>query len=393
MTDTEAASANQVVENGEEQENEEDSDPFLTLIKRGDLLRKLRELEVEDEAERQHADSYTALGDSAPNNDVVALEHGVTLLRYESFLSNQRYYDDYKHVDNKFIDYSVPALSLPTTTTTTTPESADINAEGPLFQNHLIIEQDKTLGKGGFCWDCAHILGDFIIQKYHAMPLDFAGKTVIELGTGTGLCGLMIAKAVDVHVSVTDLPQLLPLLKRNVVRNFDASCIVDRNYEVSGESKRKDGDDGQYGEDLLHVDGVDNGILSDYQRTVLGCCKPSDFKQSKGRISCFSLDWDEVTKSSSSFSACNQTFDIVLGAELVASLYDPIALAHTIHALTHDQSTVYIGMKDRLDTVNRQFEAAMCDLFVDVETNIRPATRNRNPYTWILIAKQRKEVQ
>jgi hypothetical protein len=98
----------------------------------------------------------------------------------------------------------------------------------------------------------------------------------------------------------------------------------------------------------------------------------------RGRISANVLKWGHDRD-------YQQEYDVVLGADVVASLYDPIALADTMHALCHEKSVVYISFKARLAGPHEQFEKRLESLFTTVE-RIRPATRNKNPQVWILKA-------
>ncbi|XP_031491846.1 uncharacterized protein LOC116258685 [Nymphaea colorata] len=66
---------------------------------------------------------------------------------------------------------------------------------------------------GASLWDCAIVLAHYL----PSVPL--AGKSVVELGAGTGLPGLTAAKLGSSRVVLTDLPELIPGLRRNVEAN------------------------------------------------------------------------------------------------------------------------------------------------------------------------------
>lgn len=114
--------------------HEEEEEPLPIVdewMKRGEFLRQLRQLELEDQAEREeqnHVDSTQKQQQDA----VYTLKNGKSVLVYDSFLQHQRYYDDLKHVDCHYIDYG--------------------NVRGDESNNNdcrLVIEQEKSLGKGG----------------------------------------------------------------------------------------------------------------------------------------------------------------------------------------------------------------------------------------------------
>lgn len=174
-------------------ENNDAEDPIDALMMRCYYLKQLRQLEQQDEAER--AKSNLSKFEQQDHADFIHLAPGVTLLHYESFLRHQDYYDDLKHIDHAMINYGNFGTDTP-----------------------LLIEQDKRLGKGGLCWDAAFILGEYLIE---ILEQTVSPISIIELGCGTGICGLMVAKAAPVKITMTDLPELMPLLQRNLGRNFN----------------------------------------------------------------------------------------------------------------------------------------------------------------------------
>ncbi|KAL7577597.1 hypothetical protein ACA910_015120 [Epithemia clementina (nom. ined.)] len=418
-----------------DEENQEDSpsrqwqeDPADVHMNRGSLLRRLREMERQDnearrrtcpdssvapqqvteqrlheEEEEQHESTSN---DASPISDCI--------LEYQSYLSHQRYYDDLKHIDYKFIDFGRIRCADRSDkhTTSITPNAEHTN-------NALVIEQDKSLGKGGLCWDAAFCLGEHLIQTQDEWltPLLFQEPSsdhnttsddnkqllsVIELGCGTGLCGMMVAKGVPgVSVSLTDLPSLLPIMNRNMWRNFELDRIILRqdldNHESScfSPSERNTNDPKQ-------EDSSSSQLLQPLLDGRRG---------SKGCVTSFALDWDDVvqeclkhnspvpeTKDKGNLGQSQrihsrQQYDVVIGADVVATLYNPTALAQTIYHVAKDKhSFVFISFKERLSSVHRQFETELEKLFDQV--SILPASsiqsRNRNPQVGILVARAKK---
>ncbi|GAX22985.1 hypothetical protein FisN_15Hh119 [Fistulifera solaris] len=296
-------------------------DAFDAYMRKGEFLRRLRELELQDEAERAaQEDSF----ESSQPNAVVTTSAGQQIFIYETFLADQRYYDDSKHINYKYIDYGTLGTSRP-----------------------LVMEQDHRLGKGGLCWDAAFILGEYVESVWKNHPL-LPNKTFIELGSGTGLAGLMVAKALDVHVTMTDLPELMPLLQRNIARNLpdeDTKELDEVYWEYMG------GDE-------------------------TGC--------RRGSATASVLCWGNKEQQES-----HGTFDVIVGADLVASLYDPYALADTLFQLCHNQSKVYISFKERQTEYHVMFETAMRKRFSKMDIMI-PQSRNANPAVRILVAESKK---
>jgi hypothetical protein len=309
----------------DEDDDDDDDDTADPMLQRGQVLRELRAMEQQDEVERAHSLSSDTDATLAPVT--TTLPNGETILCYESFLAHQLCYDDLKHVDHKFIDYG------------------DFKTE-----TRLVIEQDKSLGKGGLCWDAAFILGEHIVQTIKDTPLPIRA---IELGCGTGLCGLIVGKAVsNAHIVLTDLPELLLLLTRNVARNFNERTN-EKSLEVAGASER------------VIQNNPNNGF--------------------RGSVMASVLCWGNLEQ-----EAQHGKFDIVFGADVVSTLYDPIALAETISNLSHSQSIVYVSFKERLSSIHRQFEESMHERFGTIEILQPRTSRNLNPEVHILVARHRK---
>jgi nicotinic acid mononucleotide adenylyltransferase len=92
------------------------------------------------------------------------------------------------------------------------------------------------------------------------------------------------------------------------------------------------------------------------------------------------LDWGQAHYG-------DERFDLVIGADVVASLYDPYALARTIHSLAN---VAVISFKERLSSVHRDFEEHMASFYESINIIQPTGCRNRNPNVQIMIAKGRK---
>lgn len=325
-------------------EYEEDPNPFDQYMNRGNFLRQLRLLALADEAERAASmnipsqypsamegeeekkdcddDGYPSA--STANDEVddvvdIISSTGEKILRYESFLAHQRYFDDVKHCDIKYMDFGNMFNSV--------GESC----------GSLVVEQNKRLGKGGFCWDAGFVLGEHVIANEAEWNTESSMTSVVDLGSGTGLSGLMIAKAAECHVTITDLPEFEELMRSNVDRNFNHGC------EVSTDTPR-----GLGGKGVVTSRTLRWGVEEDY---------------------------------------CGAPYDVVIGADIVASLYDPFALAQTLHALSGPKTKIYISGKSRLDKPHEEFDVELSRMFRTVKKITNPDTRMRNPSVFIIFAE------
>ena len=106
-----------------------------------------------------------------------------------------------------------------------------------------------ALGTGHAVWECAVVLAKWIEHAtgrastrpdlavdncVFAADSHWRGLRVLELGSGTGLCGLALA-AMGARVTLSDLPELLPTLCANAeqdARNRDAIAKADGSVRV-----------------------------------------------------------------------------------------------------------------------------------------------------------------
>ncbi len=77
-------------------------------------------------------------------------------------------------------------------------------------------------GTGWSIWDGAVAAARHleVLSACGSLPA-FNPSTAIELGSGTGLAGLTAAVAIRLPTTLTDLPDVLPALQRNVDANAE----------------------------------------------------------------------------------------------------------------------------------------------------------------------------
>ena|ERR1719331_3110617 len=80
-----------------------------------------------------------------------------------------------------------------------------------------IEERPNETGQTGFIvWDAALALVSYLETRFRGG----SPQEIIDLGAGTGLCGIAAAKLFpSSHVTLTDLPELLPQLDHNIGKN------------------------------------------------------------------------------------------------------------------------------------------------------------------------------
>ena len=344
----------------EEQQEEEDvsTTEFDLMMNRGAYLRQLRMLALADEEERRRQATTSSsvspqvsnvdceekkevdsiIKEEVQEDEIQTLPNNKRLLNYNSYLSHQRYYDDLKHADIHYIDYG-----------------NIYNSQGE-NGGRLVVEQRKSLGKGGLCWDAAYCLAEFVIDREDEWsqtlqsnePLEGEKERkpkIVDLGAGTGLCGLMLAKATNSHVEITEVPELEGLMADNVKRNF------------FGDDNKSSTDD----EMITGHDGKAKGTIS-------------------SRVLRWGVEEDYV----------GAPYDVIVGADIVTSLYDPVALAQTLHDLSHSNTRIYISGKSRLDKPHEIFNTEMNRLFEKVEKVTEVNSKLRSPGVFVICAEGKR---
>ena len=71
-------------------------------------------------------------------------------------------------------------------------------------------------GLGASLWFASRVLADYVLRGPSAVP---AGSRVVEVGAGCGAPALVLAARAGCDATLTDLPQLLPLLRLNAAHN------------------------------------------------------------------------------------------------------------------------------------------------------------------------------
>ncbi|KAK0566388.1 Protein-lysine N-methyltransferase efm6 [Tilletia horrida] len=95
-------------------------------------------------------------------------------------------------------------------------------ASHTFFDVHL--HQDVSGGCGGRIWPAAEVLGAYLARRPEFWRERWADKQVLELGSGTGLLGLLCARAgMGQRVIITDQDAMLDLMQRNLTLNEEAT--------------------------------------------------------------------------------------------------------------------------------------------------------------------------
>ncbi|GMI68583.1 hypothetical protein like AT1G73320 [Hibiscus trionum] len=196
-----------------------------------------------------------------------------------------------------------------------------------------ILQSPSSLGKpgvtGAVMWDSGVVLGKFLEHAVDLGMLVLHGKKVVELGSGCGLVGC-IGALLGAQVILTDLPDRLRLLKKNVETNL--------RHGVRGSASVKE---------LTWGDDPDNDLIE-------------------------------------------PPLDYVLGSDVIYSEGAVVDLLDTLIQLCRPQTTVFLSGELRNDTVLECFlEAAVKDFVVGRvdQSQWHPEYRTPRVVMYILVKK------
>jgi predicted nicotinamide N-methyase len=85
----------------------------------------------------------------------------------------------------------------------------------------MTIHQDFEYGYAGEIWDAALVFTYFISKEKAQILFPLKSKIILELGAGTGICGLITGLFEPKLIILTDKEENLPLLKKNHQLNKD----------------------------------------------------------------------------------------------------------------------------------------------------------------------------
>ncbi|XP_042225319.1 protein-lysine methyltransferase METTL21D-like isoform X2 [Homarus americanus] len=111
----------------------------------------------------------------------------------------------------------------------------------------LLLSQESEGEVGCVVWDAAIVLAKCL--EHHTLlhnqqttninHVVLSGSHVVELGAGTGCVGLAAALLGASRVTITDLPQFLPLMNKNILQNQDKfECAVEARELTWGNTEQ-----------------------------------------------------------------------------------------------------------------------------------------------------------
>ena len=209
--------------------------------------------------------------------------------------------------------------------------------------SNIRLELEQSGGDGsGFDFDQVTVWPAGVIMaralQHPAMAIPIAGRRVLELGSGCGVAGLVAAAMGAAHISLTDLPAVLPVLTRNAQRSCGGGGGGGSGGGGGGSGSGGSGGCGG---------GDDSG----------GCGGGGDGGGADAKWAVWALEWDDEDRAAQVARA--GPIDVILGADVTTFVQLLPDLARTVHALASAATEVYIAEGGRGDSnfLVEEFEA------------------------------------
>ncbi|KAI8966969.1 nicotinamide N-methyltransferase-like protein, partial [Mycotypha africana] len=95
------------------------------------------------------------------------------------------------------------------------------------LKDSILLSQDLTNGCGGKIWEAANVMINYFIGKESNGSSLLQNKKIVEVGSGTGLVGLAMAKLCPSiqEMLLTDQLSMMGLLKENITLNKLESTV------------------------------------------------------------------------------------------------------------------------------------------------------------------------
>ncbi|KDN49209.1 hypothetical protein K437DRAFT_262097 [Tilletiaria anomala UBC 951] len=119
-------------------------------------------------------------------------------------------------------DITPPAASSSSSPTSTLPIARTLGAtDARGTQYDVLLKLDVSTGCGGRIWPAAEVLGAYLASHGPDLRERWRGRTIVELGAGTGLAGLLVARmGLGVQgVWITDQDAMMQLMRENLALN------------------------------------------------------------------------------------------------------------------------------------------------------------------------------
>ncbi len=91
------------------------------------------------------------------------------------------------------------------------------------------ISQDLNYGYAGEVWDAALVLSHFLINKNNRDQFSVKEKVILELGSGTGICGIICGILGAKKVFLSDKEENIKIIQKN----FELNKLKIKNCELT----------------------------------------------------------------------------------------------------------------------------------------------------------------